>query len=460
MTPSAASTDRRDSLFAHLIQDPQLPAQAGSDYGGYTQLHPVGAAALAALCLASMLLPRRWLMLPLVLLVCFIPASQRIVLATLDFTFLRLLIAAIWVRILARRELRPMVWNHLDRVMVTWVVVAVVTGYLLGGTLSVLVSRLGYAFDTIALYFFFRQQVRSHADLARIASQFLVCSFAVLAFFVVENRTGRNMFAVFGGVPEITEVRDGRLRCQGPFAHSILAGCFWACLIPYYVLRGCLRQGWLLPAAGSLVAMAIVVLSASSTPVMGLAAGIGAGAMFWMRGLVPWLRWLTIAWLAVLHFFLMKAPVWHLLARVDVVGGSTGDHRYNLIDQFLARWHEWFLIGTPQTGHWGPGLHDITNQFVAEGVAGGIVRLGLFVATVALMFAGVSRSMRLQGAPPAYLMVTWAIGTAQFMHCVNFIGVTYFGEIVVLWQLSLAATASLTLVPGARPIQQLAAMGR
>jgi hypothetical protein len=43
----------------------------------------------------------------------------------------------------------------------------------------------------------------------------------------------------------------------------------------------------------------------------------------------------------------------------------------------------------------------------------------------------------------------------MFMHCMNFIAVTYFEQIVVLWYMTLAACASLTLVPGASIEQQL-----
>jgi hypothetical protein len=44
----------------------------------------------------------------------------------------------------------------------------------------------------------------------------------------------------------------------------------------------------------------------------------------------------------------------------------------------------------------------------------------------------------------------------MFMHCMNFIAVTYFEQIVVEWQMTLAAIASLTLVPGGAPARQLA----
>jgi hypothetical protein len=39
--------------------------------------------------------------------------------------------------------------------------------------------------------------------------------------------------------------------------------------------------------------------------------------------------------LAVLHFFVMQAPVWHLISRIDLIGGSTGWHRYIIFDAFL-----------------------------------------------------------------------------------------------------------------------------
>jgi hypothetical protein len=443
-------------VLALLFQDPDHAAQAGSDFGGTTQVHPVGVAALGAMAVLALLLPRRWSALPVILLLCFIPAGQRIVLATVDFTFIRLLMCVVWLRLFVRRELRPIAWNHLDRAMVLWAVASVVTGTALALTLTVLINRLGSAIDAMMVYFFFRMLIRSHEDLITLALQFTVSSFAVAASFLIENRTGNNMFAIFGGVPPVTDIRDGRLRCQGAFAHSILAGCFWACLIPFYLLHGWMGRGWKLPVGGVLAALAIVAMSSSSTPIMALGFGsIGVAAWF-VRGSLRWFRWLIVSWLCVLHFLIMKQPVWHLLARVDIVSGSTGWHRYHLVDKFIERFPEWWPLGTMSTGHWGPGLHDVTNQFVAEGVAGGLLRLLLFVWIVWLAFAGVSRSMRLPAAERSYYLASWALGTSLFMHCMNFIAVSYFEQIVVEWQMTLAAIGSLTLVPGAAPVRQLA----
>ncbi|MCA8951661.1 MAG: hypothetical protein KDE27_19290 [Planctomycetes bacterium] len=426
--------------------------------GGHTQVHPIGLAVLLGLMAIAVFAPRKYAGLPLILLLCFIPAAQRVVISGIDFTFVRLLLAATWSRLVFRGDLLPLTWNLLDRLMVLWAVVGVVFGTLTGMTFTLFVFRVGGALDAMMTYFLFRQLIRSPDDLIRIATQFMICGFAVAGFFLIENRTQQNMFYVFGGVPQFTDIRNGRLRCQGAFAHSILAGCFWAGLIPFFLVRGWFGRGWILTAAGVVAALAIVAFSASSTPLMAVMFGmIGAGA-FLVRGALRWWRWLFVAWLCVLHFVLMEMPVWHLLARVDIVSGSTGWHRYHLVDKFFENFGEWWLVGTMSTGHWGPGLHDVTNQYVAEGIAGGIWRLTLFLGAIVTAFVGVSRSLRMPGVPAAYKFTAWAIGCAIFVHCMNFIAVSYFEQIVVEWQMTLAAAGSLTLVPGTTAGRQLASV--
>jgi hypothetical protein len=433
-------------------QDP-LPAQAGSDFGNVQQLHPVGLAALGLLMFATLVLPRRWNTWPLVLLLCFIPAGQRFVIATLDFPFLRLLLLATWTRLILRNELRQFSFNRLDKSLLAWAGAAILTATIYYGTIGAFVNRSGMVFDTLAAYFFFRHRITSLRDLSTIAGQFLISSFAVMFFFVVENRTQRNLFHVFGGVPEFTDIRDGRLRCQGAFAHPILAGCFFACLLPLYAIRGFVTQRWGQVAMGTFAALVIVVLCASSTPVVAVLVGIAAACSIALRGALRPLRWLAIGGLLGLHFF-MKQPVWHLLARIDIAGGSTGYHRYHLVDKFFAFFGEWALLGTRSTAHWGFGLQDVTNQYVAEGVEGGLLRLILFVSAILFAFAGISRALRMPGLSRSGRLVAWALGTLLVMHCMNFIAVSYFEQIVTLWFLSLAAIGSLTPVPGRVDLRQ------
>jgi hypothetical protein len=440
-----------------LFQDPDIPRQAGDEFGNQEQVHPLALAAFGVLAVLALLLPRRWSAFPIAILLCFIPAGQRVLLFTVDFSFIRLLILISWLRVLVRRELRPLVWNHLDRMMVVWAFTAIVTGTLQLGTLTGFINRLGTAVDSMAIYFFFRMLIRNRDDLLRLGEQFALLSVVVLGFFLVENRTQRNMFAMFGGVPEITDIRDGRLRCQGAFAHPILAGCFWASLVPIYLVRGWLGRGWRIPVLATGAALGIVVLCNSSTPIMAVLFGILGGLCFLVRGALRWFRWLILGWLLVLHFVIMKTPVWHLLARIDVAGGSTGWHRTHLLDKFFEHFKEWCLVGVRYTGDWGYGLQDVTNQYVGEGVLGGLPRLCCFLVILFLCFSGVSRSMRMPGLSKGTQAAVWALGTSLFMHCMNFIAVSYFEQASVLWDITLAAVGSLTLVPGARPADQLRA---
>ena len=434
-------------------QDPLKP-QAGHDFGGMQNLHGVGLAALGLLIFATLTLPRRWTSLPLVLLLCFVPAGQRFVIGGLDFPFLRLLILTIWLRLIVRQEIRPLVWNRLDRGLLAWGLAGIVTATLYAAKLDVFVNRTGITLNSLAVYFFFRQHVRSMPDLSRVAGQFLACTFAVLGFFVIERLTQRNLFHVMGGVPEFTVLRDGRLRCQGAFAHPILAGCFFAGLLPFFVIRGLWIGRWALVTAGGAASLGIVFLCSSSTPPVAVLAGIFGAACYLVRGGLRYMRWIFVIGLVCLHF-MMAQPVWHLISRIDIVGGSTGWHRYHLVDRFIANWQEWFWLGTPSTAHWGYGLQDITNQYVSEGVAGGIVRLCLFVLIIATAFAGISRSMRMQNLSRRHKYAVWALGTALFMHCINFVAVTYFEQIVTLWMVTLGAIGSTTLVPGAVAARQL-----
>ena len=63
-------------------------------YDNVTTLHPLAMLATVILGIATILLPRRWSAVPLVILACFFSPAQRLVVATLDFSLIRLLVLA------------------------------------------------------------------------------------------------------------------------------------------------------------------------------------------------------------------------------------------------------------------------------------------------------------------------------------------------------------------------------
>lgn len=179
--------------------------------------------------------------------------------------------------------------------------------------------------------------------------------------------------------------------------------------------------------------------------------GVLGWVCFQQRHFMRRMRWGIVFGLIALHL-VMNAPVWHLVARTDIVGGSTGWHRFHLIDQCINRFSEWALLGTTSTAHWGMGLGDVTNQYVLEGVRGGAITLGLFLLIIAVAFRDVGRTWRGWSHNRPSLIMAWALGVCLFVHCMSFIAVSYFGQIIVVWYLVLAMIASLAPAPGAPAI--------
>jgi hypothetical protein len=271
----------------------------------------------------------------------------------------------------------------------------------------------------------------------------LICVPLAIAM-LVELITGRNAFAVFGGVPEITIVRDDRLRCQGAFAHPILAGTFGASLFPLFLaLWWQTGKAKSLAFAGSVAAAVIMLTSSSSGPILTCAAGVLGLLMWFFRRHMRLIQW-GLAFMVIALHLAMKAPVWALMIRVNVFDASTAYHRYFLFDQFIRRFGEWMLLGTQTTANWGYYLFDITNQYVVIGVEGGLLTLALFLAIIALGFEGVGRACQLSQNPKATKIGIWALGASLLAHVVSFMGVSYFDQIIVIWYALLAMISTVS----------------
>jgi hypothetical protein len=421
--------------------------QAGTnlEWANQTTLHPLGLAALFGLGLAMLLVPRRVALVPMFLLACLIPSAQRLVVASLDFDLLRLMVLFGWMRITLRQEAQGFRWRAADILMIAWAISGTIAYTMLWGTSTAFINRLGGSFDALGMYFLFRILVRDWSDLICAVKWLCVIAMPVAVAFTIESQTARNAFAIFGGVPAITDVREGRLRCQGAFSHPILAGCFWAALLPLMIAMWWqIRFPKWLVVCGIGAALMIIVACASSTPIMAVLFAAFGGGMFMMRNAMRHVRWGFVAMLVVLHMS-MKAPVWHLMGRVDIVSGSTGWHRYHLLDEAINHWTEWAMIGIRSTSQWGHGLQDITNHYLLEGVSGGLLTMALFIAIIAVAFGSVGRMWRACAAvgDRAGVYLAWAVGVSLFVHCMNFLAVSYFGQIMMMWYFALAIAVSL-----------------
>lgn len=422
------------------------------EHANQTSIHPVGAAVLGVLGILVFALPRRWSLAPLLILACFVPAGQRVAIMGLDFTFLRILVIAYWIRILAFKDYQGLRIIAVDYAVFAWILLGSMIFVLQWGNTWAMINRTGYIYESLGIYVTFRCLLRSWADVERAVIVLAFVAISAACFFVIEKRTGYNMFSVMGGVRQFTQVREGRLRAQGAFSHPIMAGCFFAQVL--VLASGLFMNGRkrAIAIAGCFAAATIVIMCASSTPLLAVLSGGAAMAFAWIRTLLSPFRWGILVLLIMLHF-IMQGPVWALIARVSAVGGSTGWHRKHLIDKAVAFFPEWAVLGTKSTEHWGRGLADVTNQYILEGVRGGLLGMVLFVTVIVVAFRAVGKALRSEPTRDGFFWIKWAVGASLFTHCMSFIGVSYFGQTTVSWflTLALAATISQLPTPKARP---------
>ena len=409
---------------------------------GTTTIHPLGLAILILCIIAVIRVPRNKVVIPLLILLVAIPSAQRIVILSLDFSFIRILILITLARIFIRKENRENKTVVTDRLIIFWGIWSILAYGLLLESTSGIVSRTGYMVDAIGAYYIGRTYIKNTEDIQRIMVFLGWISIIVAIFFLVERTTGRNIFSMFGGVPEITLIRDGRLRCQGPFLHPIMAGVFWASILPWFTVLWINKTipKWKL-SIFIFSTLFIVLNTASSTPVMAILFGIIGLLFFKVRRHMRAIRLGLMFILIVLHFVMSK-PVWHLLARIDVVSGSTGYHRYDLIDKAIVHLSDWWLFGTLSTGHWGNGLQDVTNQFILEGVSSGLLGMVLFILIFTSTFSLLGKKMKMTNSNKEYLLL-WSAGVVLFMHIASFFAVSYFGQVVSAFFLFLGVFVSI-----------------
>lgn len=413
-----------------------------------TAVSAVGLALTVIMGLLVVALPRRLAIAPVIVLCCYMTLGQAFVVAGCHFTMIRVLLLFGWTRLIMRGEVRRLRLNQIDWIIIGWTLVSFVAYVVLWGTGDSVIYKLGAAYNIIGFYFLFRMLLYDFDDAVQTIEMAAVLIVPLAGFMLLEKSTGRNIFAVFGGVPEITAIREGVLRCTGPFAHPILAGTFGATILPLFVsLWGIDRRGRFLAIVGSISSLVIAVTSGSSGPVLAAGAAILALAMWPLRRNMRLIRRGVIISLICLHF-LMKAPVWFVLARVDVFSGSTGYHRALLIDSAIKNLKDWWIVGTKSTAAWedeDQHLFDVTNQYIVVGSEGGFLSLLLFIWIIVRSFRYVGLSEQAAeewGRPLSEQFVIWGFGASLFAHAVSYMSVSYFDQNIVNWYLLLAIIAT------------------
>lgn len=399
---------------------------------------------VCAMLVATLLiffLPRKYVLASWLAAAVLIPMDQVVVVGGFHFQMLRVLILLGWIKLLMTRhstqcELLSGGINSIDKFVCLYAVTHVVTFTLLWLEAQAFVNHMGTLYTTLGMYFVLRFFIRDEEDVRRTIQVLAYITAVIAVLMMIEQASGQNLYAFLGGVVERKReqllVRDNRFRAMGCFQHAILAGTFGATLLPLFI--GLWGQGRkkLSALVGVSGATVMTIASVSSTPVLAYVAGIGAICLWPLRKRMRTIRWGIVISLISLHM-VMKAPVWALIGRVDFVGGSASSHRYELIDNFIRRFGDWWLLGVKDTRDWGTAMWDIANQYVAIGQDGGLLSFIFFLSTIIYGFKYLGIARKASEGHKQQERFFWAMGATLFSHVVAFFGISYYDQTIVVW---------------------------
>ena len=414
-------------------------------FGGGAQesfLTPLAAVILLVAAALIYCLPRKSMIVPFLAAGVLLPSTINLVVLGLHFPALRLLLAIGWLRFVVRRDIRMPRMNQIDIAVLFWALCNAICFCILWATGGAVANRLGFLWTTLGTYFLVRFVIRDKADVVRVIRLLAILMVIIAPFMLIEHFTKHNAFSLVGS-PALSEIRDGRIRAQGPFAHSIIAGTIGAVSLPLFVglwWEG--RRYRRVVVLGVLASVGMVITSACSTPLVTCAGGVLA-LFFWpFRTRLRILRWGLALSLVGVHLA-MKAPVWFLISRMGGSIGGSGYHRAMLIDNFFRHFGEWWLVGTRNNARWGFDMWDVDNAFVAAGLRGGLITFMAFIATLVYAYKRIGQSRRRSRKSRTDERFIWAIGASLFANTIGFFGIVYFDQSVLVWY-SLLAMVSAT----------------
>jgi hypothetical protein len=333
--------------------------------------------------------------------------------------------------------------NSVDKWFMLWAVFRALAAIVLFASSAAVIGECGFLLDVIGGYFLLRFLIRDYEDISRAAKVLVVVALIAAAGMFNEKIHFQNVFGFIGGVPIVPSVRAGSIRAQGPFMHAILAGTFGGTVLPLFFWLWKVAKSKFLAVIGMISSTVIVLSAASSTAIMAFGAGILAMCFWPFRKKMRQIRWGILILLLSLNV-VMKAPVWFLIARVDIISGSTSYQRAFLIDQFVRHFGDWWLVGTYQSEDWGADMWDHTNQFVAEGESGGLATLICFIAMISVSFAMIGKARKAIEGNKEKEWMLWILGAALFSHIVGYFGISYFDQTRFAWFALLAMISAAT----------------
>ena len=424
-----------------------------------TTLHPVIAVILCVSIVLTLVLPRRYVLVSWLLTVLLIPFGQVLVVGGVHFTVYRIAVLCGLARMAitkssARQGRFPGGFTIIDGAFCLCALLSFVAFTLQWMEWQALIKGLGNLLDALGGYCVVRQLICGEEDVQRLWKVLAFIATAVALCMINEQLTHSNLYGLLGGVPLDVPIRDGHARAMGPFEVYLTAGVFGATLCPLFILVCSQVNGRLIGLLGFAAATVITFTSNTSTSLLAYVSGLAALCFWPLRKRMRAFRWGLALLLVSLHLF-MKAPIWALIGRIDLTGSSSGFHRYMLVDQCIRHIGDWWLIGAKNYNDWGSDLWDLSNQYVAYAVTGGLATLMAFVFIICCSFGRLGTVRTLVSGHRRLEWRLWCLCAALLAHVVAYLGVSYFDQMQVAWYVMLAIIVVSTSELAHSPLQQI-----
>lgn len=430
---------------------------ANNRFGGGatdTVLHPLVAVALFITIALILCLPRKYLVIPWLLTVFLVPFGQVLVIGGVHFTIYRTMVLSGLIRLFttslpagSRRVSGG--FTAIDRAFTLCSIFSLATFALQWMETQAVIKAAGSLLDALGGFFVLRHLIHDREGVQRAIKVLAAVAIVLAICMTNEQFTRNNIFGYLGGTPVSVPIRDGKVRSMASFEVYITAGVFGATLLPLFMWLWSDPKSRLIGSLGVVGATVVTLTSNSSTPALAYVAGIVAVCFWPLRRRMRAFRWGLVLILVSLHLS-MKAPVWALIARIDLTGSSSGFHRFMLVQQCITHFDEWWLIGVKHYDDWGFDMWDLSNQYVACAVTGGLATLVTFILVICRSFGRLGTARRLAMGNRKREWQLWFLCAALLSHVVAYFGIGYFDQVQAAWYALLAIIIAAT-APDAIP---------
>ncbi len=377
-------------------------------------------------------LPRHKAITPFFLAYFTIPVGQVLVLAGIHFTMHQILIFTVLARMAGFRGAERRFaggFNALDRVAVLWALSSFIIPCVQWMEMPTVIRCLGDLVIDLGGYLAVRFLIPDREALRRTVKVLAVICLIQGVCMVSEQFTQQNVFGFAAGA--WPQMREGHIRSEGAMG-TLYGGTMAGALIPLFLWLWTEAKSRMAVGAGIAGATAMVFASHASTSWMAYGAALLGLGLWPLRKQMRLVRFGLVATLVGLHL-VMHGPVWSLIEKIDLTGGSSNYHRYMLVDNCIRHFGDWWLIGYRYYGSWGFDMWDLCNQFVVAALTGGLVTLILFIMIYSRGFGAIGTARKQVEGDRHQEWLLWCLGSALFTYVVASFGINYMVHLTMIF---------------------------